>query len=162
MHRRFGAQQTRRFAEAPVFWQQESMAIKQITPEEAHQQMQSGSAYIDVRTEGEFGAGHPEGAVNIPITIPNRATGQMTLNDNFVAVVSSHYTKDQALILGCQSGMRSQHAAEALAQAGYANVSNMRGGFGGSHDTEGWAESGLPASNTVDDSNSYAALKAKN
>jgi rhodanese-related sulfurtransferase len=137
------------------------MAIKQITPAEAHQQMQSGSAYIDVRTEGEFSAGHPADAVNIPIAFPNRATGQMTLNDEFVDVVSSHFPKDRALILGCQSGMRSQHAAEALAQAGYTNVSNMRGGFGGSHDTDGWAGSGLPSSTSVDDSNSYPALKAK-
>lgn len=137
------------------------MAIKQITPEEAHQQMQSGSAYIDVRTEGEFGAGHPASAVNIPVAFPNRATGQMTLNDEFVAVVSAHFTPDQALILGCQSGMRSQHAAEMLAQAGYTNVSNMRGGFGGSHDTPGWASSGLPSSTTCDDSNSYPALKTK-
>jgi rhodanese-related sulfurtransferase len=123
--------------------------------------MQSGSAYIDVRTEGEFSAGHPESAVNIPVAFPNRATGQMMLNDEFVAVVSSHFTKDQALILGCQSGMRSQHAAEMLAQAGYADVSNMRGGFGGSHDTDGWAGSGLPSSTACDDTNSYPALKAK-
>lgn len=137
------------------------MAIKQITPDEANQQMQSGSAYIDVRTEGEFGSGHPAAAVNIPVASPNRATGQMTLNDEFVDVVSKHFSKDQALILGCQSGMRSQHAAEMLAQAGYTNVSNMRGGFGGSHDCAGWASSGLPSSTTVDDSNSYPAMKAK-
>jgi rhodanese-related sulfurtransferase len=137
------------------------MAIKQITPDEAHQQMQRGGAYIDVRTEGEFGAGHPADAVNIPVASPNRATGQMTLNDEFVDVVSKHFSKDRALILGCQSGMRSQHAAEMLAQAGYTNVSNMRGGFGGSHDCAGWADSGLPSSTTVDDSNSYPAMKAK-
>ena len=137
------------------------MAIKQITPQDAHQQMQGGTAYIDVRTEGEFAAGHPAGAVNIPIASPNRATGQMMLNQDFVAVVSAHFQKDQALILGCQSGMRSQHAAEALAQEGFGNVANMLGGFGGSHDSDGWTSLGLPSSGTVDDSNSYAALKTK-
>jgi rhodanese-related sulfurtransferase len=144
-----------------VFWQHRAMAIKQISPDEAHQAMQSGSTYIDVRTEGEFGAGHPADAVNIPVAFPNRATGQMMLNDEFVAVVSAHFGKDQALILGCQSGMRSQHAAEMLAQAGFTNVANMRGGFGGSHDSTGWASEGLPASTAVDDRNSYPALKEK-
>jgi rhodanese-related sulfurtransferase len=146
---------------AAVFWQHRIMTIKQISPNDAHQQMQSGSAYIDVRTEGEFGAGHPADAVNIPVAFPNRATGQMMLNEEFVAVVAAHFGKDHALILGCQSGMRSQHAAEMLAQAGFTNVANMRGGFGGSHDSAGWASEGLPTSTTVDDSNGYPALKAK-
>jgi rhodanese-related sulfurtransferase len=144
-----------------IFWQHRTMAIKHISPDEAHQQMQSGSAYIDVRTEGEFGAGHPADAVNIPVAFPNRATGQMMLNDEFVAIVSAHFGKDQALILGCQSGMRSQRAAEMLAQAGFSSVANMRGGFGGSPDSAGWASAGLPTSTTVDDTNSYPALKAK-
>lgn len=137
------------------------MAVKHITPEEANRQIQAGSAYIDVRTEGEFEAGHPASAVNIPIAIPNRATGQMALNDDFLGVVAAHFTKDQALIIGCQAGPRSQHAAEMLVQAGYANVSNMRGGFGGAPGVAGWAASGLPTSTTCDDSNSYGALKAK-
>jgi rhodanese-related sulfurtransferase len=143
------------------------MPIKQITPEEAHRLMQAGCPYIDVRTEGEFAAGHPESAVNIPVVYPDPAAGGMRLNDDFVQVVAAHFPKDRALIVGCQMGGRSQRAAEMLVQAGYAEVSNLQGGFGGARDAmgrvvaAGWAQSGLPVSTACHDNNSYAALKAR-
>ena len=143
------------------------MAIKQIAPEEAHQLMASGCPYIDVRTEGEFSAGHPAAAVNIPVALPDPASGRMQINSDFVAVVEAHFPKGRSLILGCQSGMRSQRAAEMLAQAGYDDVSNMQAGFGGVHDhtgrtvMPGWAAAGLPVSAECTAANSYAALKAR-
>ena len=143
------------------------MPIKQITPEEAHQLVQSGSAYIDVRTEGEFAAGHPAAAVNIPIVMPHSATGQMQVNPDFVAVVLASFPRQAALVIGCQSGGRSQRAAEMLEQAGYVDVSNVRGGFGGLRDqtgatvVPGWAELGLPTSTACTDANTYRAMKAR-
>ncbi len=143
------------------------MAIKQIAPEEAHRLMASGCPYIDVRTEQEFSAGHPAAAVNIPVALPDPVTGRMQLNPDFIAVVEAHFPKDRPLILGCQSGMRSQRAAEMLVEAGYADVSNMQAGFGGVHDstgrtvTPGWAAAGLPVSTERTEANSYAALKAR-
>jgi len=143
------------------------MAIKQITPEEAHQLVQGGAPYVDVRTEGEFAAGHPAAAVNIPVATPHAGTGQMQINPDFVAVVSSTFPKDAVIVVGCQSGGRSQRAAEMLEQAGFTNVSNMRGGFGGLRDqmgrtiVPGWSESGLPTSADCTDANTYHGLKAR-
>lgn len=143
------------------------MAISQTTPVAAKQLMDQGRRYIDVRTEEEFAHGHPAGAVNIPVAGPDPATGQMALNPQFVAVVGAHFAKDAPIIVGCASGMRSQRAAEMLADAGYTSVTNMQGGFGGARDhagrvvTPGWADAGLPVCRDCGPENSYAGLRAK-
>ena len=60
------------------------------------------------------------------------------------------YPKDKTIIVGCQMGGRSQFAAEILDQAGFNDVSNMQGGFGGAKDAmgrlvaPGWLQSNLP------------------
>jgi rhodanese-related sulfurtransferase len=137
------------------------MPVKQVTPKEANALLKNGSAYVDVRTEREFASGHPEGAVNIPIAFPDSSTGMMRINEEFVSVVQSQFATDTPLVLGCQSGVRSQRAAEVLMQAGFTNVSNMRGGFGGNPETPGWAESGLPICRGCDESHTYSGLKAQ-
>lgn len=143
------------------------MAITQTTPATAKQLMDQGHRYIDVRTEQEFSAGHPASAVNIPVAAPDPATGQMALNPQFLATVGAHFAKDAHIIVGCHSGGRSQRAAEMLADAGYTNVVNMQGGFGGACDqmgrvvTPGWADSGLPVCRDCGPENSYAGLRAK-
>src|SRR5512143_438199 len=122
------------------------MTIQQITPDEVHKLLAEGHRYIDVRTEGEFANGHPATAVNVPIVLPDPTTRQMVMNPDFVRVVEAHFPKDAAIVVGCQSGGRSQRAAEVLAQAGYSHVANMQGGFGGARDetgrtvVEGWQE----------------------
>ena len=141
------------------------MAFQETTPEDAHRLIGQGHRYIDVRTVQEFANGHPANAVNIPVAAPDPATGQMALNPEFLAVVEAHFPKDAPIIVGCQSGMRSQRAAEILAQAGYSNVINMQGGFGGARDqmgrtvTPGWSASGLPVCKDCGAENSYAELR---
>jgi len=143
------------------------MTITQTTPQEAHALLRQGHRYIDVRTETEFAAGHPEGAVNIPVVFPDPATRQMTANPDFVVVVAAHFAKDAPLVVGCQAGGRSQRAAELLAQAGYTNVTNMQGGFGGARDqmgrtvVPGWAECGLPVCKDCGPGNSYGGLRSR-
>jgi rhodanese-related sulfurtransferase len=143
------------------------MAIKQITPDEAQRLINEGIPYIDVRTEREFAAGHPAGAVNVPVLLPDQTGRPSELNQNFVSVVEANFPKSTAVVLGCQSGMRSQRAAELLEHAGYADVSNMQGGFGGGRDASsgapvvGWAPAGLPVSSQCDETNTYAALKTR-
>jgi rhodanese-related sulfurtransferase len=140
------------------------MPIQQTTPAEAHRLMDSGYRYIDVRTEGEFAAGHPSGAVNIPVVLPDAASGQMRINPDFVRVVEAHFAKDDRIIVGCQVGGRSQRAAEILADASFSNVINMQGGFGGLRDATGhvvvagWQESNLPVSTACGADNEYQAL----
>ena len=135
------------------------MAIRQVTPDEANTLLNEGYRYIDVRTEPEFANGHPAGAVNIPIAAPDPRTGQMTINPDFLAVVGAHFPKAAKIVLGCQSGPRSQHAAELLARAGYETVVNMHGGFGGARDQIGWSESGLPVCRDCGPENAYAGLR---
>jgi rhodanese-related sulfurtransferase len=141
------------------------MPIPQLTPEEAHTLLSQGYRYIDVRTEPEFANGHPAGAVNIPIAVPDPATGQITINPDFLSVVEAHFPKDAKIVCGCQSGPRSQRAAEMLAQAGFQTVVNMQGGFGGARDqmgrtiTPGWSESGFPVCRDCGPENSYAGLR---
>jgi rhodanese-related sulfurtransferase len=144
------------------------MAIKEITPQEAHDLLKANpeAVYIDVRTEREFAGGHPVGAVNIPIAFPDPARGMM-MNSDFVKIVESHFGRDKKIIVGCQAGPRSNAAAGVLQQAGYQDVANMIGGFGGMRDQSGkviapgWSASGLPVSQDNGEGVSYASLAAK-
>src|SRR5919108_3272664 len=114
------------------------MAIKEITPQQAHEilQKEGDTVYIDVRTEREFVNGHPEGAVNIPVAFPDPARG-MVMNADFIKAVESNYPKDKKIIVGCQAGPRSNAAAGLLQGAGYQEVSKIVGGFGGMRDPTG-------------------------
>jgi rhodanese-related sulfurtransferase len=144
------------------------MAIKEITPQQAHDVLKADPAavYIDVRTEREFANGHPAGAVNIPVAFPDPARGMMA-NADFVKVVEANYGKDKKIIVGCQAGPRSTAASRMLEQAGYQDLSNMLGGFGGMRDqmgntvTPGWAAAGLPVSDDNGEGVSYESLKLK-
>ena len=144
------------------------MAIKQITPPQAHEILDKDPAviYLDVRTVLEFTAGHPQRGINVPVVFFNQATGQPTPNPDFLKVAEASIPKDATVIVGCQAGGRSQRAAEIMTQAGYANVSNMQGGFGGGQDqmgrvVPGWRDSGLPVSTENGEEVSYPSLAAK-
>jgi rhodanese-related sulfurtransferase len=144
------------------------MEVKEVTPQQAHDLLMANadSVYIDVRTEREFVAGHPQGAVNIPVAFPEPGRG-MAMNADFVKVVESHFPKDKKIVVGCQAGPRSKAAAGLLQQAGYQDVSNMVGGFGGMRDpmgtviAPGWASLGLPISQDNGEGTSYQSLSAK-
>ena len=144
------------------------MAITQITPPEAHQTLSQDAAtiYLDVRTEAEFQAGHPERAINIPVIFFDQAAGRPVPNPHFLTVVEANIPKEATVVVGCQAGGRSQRAAEIMQQAGYAQVSNMMGGFGGGQDQRGqaiagWQEAGLPVNADTGDGVSYASLAEK-
>jgi rhodanese-related sulfurtransferase len=122
------------------------MAIRQLTTADAARELSAAPAavYLDVRTPQEFDAGHPAGARNVPVLVFDAATRRPRPNPEFLAVVERHFPSGTTLLVGCQSGMRSQRACELLADAGYTDLANVRGGFGGSEDAPGWQESGLP------------------
>lgn len=102
----------------------------------AYELQQAGHRYLDVRTEGEFSAGHPEGAVNIPYMY--KTGSGMTKNTHFLEQVSRVFGKDDEIIVGCQSGKRSLMAATELCSAGFTAVTDIAGGF------STWRESELP------------------
>ena len=144
------------------------MAIAQITPPQAHQTLSQDAAvvYLDVRTEAEFQAGHPERAVNIPVVFFDQAAGRPVPNPHFLTVVEAAIPKEATVVVGCQAGGRSQRAAEIMQQAGYTQVSNMMGGVGGGQDQQGqaiagWQEAGLPVNADNGDGVSYASLAQK-
>jgi len=143
------------------------MAIRQIEPPQAHEILSNDpqALYLDVRTEGEFAQGHAEGAINIPV-IFIKGPGVSEENADFLSVAQKLLPQGKKLVVGCLSGGRSQHACEILEQAGYTDLSNVRGGFGGARDgsgrviVAGWRDAGLPVSDEVSESG-YQALRKK-
>jgi rhodanese-related sulfurtransferase len=128
------------------------MDIPHTTPQETQEALTADpkATYLDVRTEAEFEQGHPPRALNVPIMLFDASGGPAKLNERFVDVVRRHIDPAATVFVGCQSGMRSQRAAELLARAGFQSVTNVSGGFGGIKDragnviTPGWRDSGLP------------------
>ena len=127
------------------------MTIPQTTPPEAFDMLRQhpDAVYLDVRTAPEFEAGHPAGARHVPVTFFG-ANGQPQPNPDFVAEVEALVGRDTKLLVGCQAGGRSQRACELLHDAGFSDVTNVRGGFSGARDQTGrtvipgWRETGLP------------------
>lgn len=142
--------------------------IRQITPTEASVLLEENenAVYLDVRSEPEFRAGHPAGAYNVPLLHLDEATGRPEPNTEFERVVADTISRTQSVIVGCQSGGRSQRAAEILAGLGFIDVANMQGGFGGARDpsgqvsTAGWQELGLPIETEAQTGRSYDELSA--
>ena len=143
------------------------MPIKQQKPTDAHDTLTKNpdAIYLDVRTEGEFAQGHATGAINVPVVFI-KGPGNMQLNDDFTTVVEKVLPKNAKLIVGCQAGGRSQRACEILEEAGYTDLTNVVGGFGGQRDqsgaviVKGWRDEGLPVSSETGDV-SYQALRGK-
>jgi rhodanese-related sulfurtransferase len=143
------------------------MSIKQVEPPQAYEILQQNrdAIYVDVRTEEEFAQGHPAGAVNLPVVFL-KAGAAPAPNPSFLEVAQKVLAQDKKLVVGCMAGGRSQRACEILEQAGYSDLTNVRGGFGGARDATGeivvvgWRDAGLPVSRELGDS-SYRSLCEK-
>ena len=138
-----------------------STTIRFLTTRQAHQQQAGGAVYLDVRSIPEFEQGHPAGAFNVPLLHLDPATGQMRPNPDFLPVVRANFPPDTPMVVGCKMGGRSQQACEILSNAGYHDVANVLGGFGGNPQTghKGWAQEGLPVDQKADPAHEYATLK---
>jgi rhodanese-related sulfurtransferase len=143
------------------------MPINQQVPPEAYETLKKNpdALYLDVRTEAEFAAGHPEGAINIPVVFI-KGPGQMQVNPEFVEIAEKVISRDRKLVVGCMAGGRSQRACEMLDEAGYTDLTNVVGGFGGQRDASGkvvvagWKDAGLPVTTELGDA-SYQAQRTK-
>lgn len=115
---------------------------------EAHQKMQEGWTYLDVRSAQEFADGHAKGAVNIPLM--HKGLLGLKPNPEFVTQVETRIPQQTKLVIGCAVGGRSAKACDILLQQGYTQVANIDGGFVGKNDPatgeriKGWKEEGLP------------------
>lgn len=137
---------------------------KVVTPEEAAALLAQGYTYVDVRSEPEFEAGHPEGALNVPIS--HASPSGMQPNPEFLSVVEQAFAKDAKLVIGCKSGGRSKRAAALLTGAGFTEVVDMGPGWDGSRDafgrvTPGWSASNLPKEIGTSERQSYAGVKQR-
>jgi rhodanese-related sulfurtransferase len=143
------------------------MSIKQVEPPQAFEILQKNpeAIYLDVRTEAEFAQGHPSGAINIPVVFLKPGAAPQP-NDSFLPVAEKLLPRDKKLVVGCMAGGRSQRACEILEQAGFSDLTNVRGGFGGARDATGailvpgWRDAGLPVSTELGES-AYQSLQVK-
>jgi phage shock protein E len=78
---------------------------------------QPGVTMIDVRTPEEYAAGHVEGAININVEGPTFSSDIGKLD------------KNGAYALYCHSGRRSALATDQMSQAGFAKITNLKGGI---------------------------------
>jgi phage shock protein E len=85
----------------------------QLSAKDALAHLKNGALLIDVRSPGEFNSGHLPTAINIPL-------------DEIGTVLPRRVKeKNQALLLHCQSGMRSGMAKKTLNGMGYTNAFNL-------------------------------------
>ena len=78
----------------------------------AHELVAKGGRLVDVRTPGEFAAGHLSGARNIPLYELGGRLGELE-------------PKDGPIVLYCASGTRSAMAKRTLKRAGFTGVHNL-------------------------------------
>jgi rhodanese-related sulfurtransferase len=102
-------------------------------------QLPAAAMLLDCREDGEWAAGHIDGAVHIPMNeIPTR-----------LADASAKVTPERQIVVVCKVGSRSAHVAGWLNRNGYDAV-NLDGGM------LAWATSGRPMI-TDDGSTPYVA-----
>ena len=96
----------------------------EISVSEAFTKYQSGALVLDVRTQEEWNEFHAPNTTLIPL-------------DQLAARVNE-VPKDREIVVVCRSGNRSQEGRDILLNAGFTQVTSMKGGL-----TE-WRASGYP------------------
>jgi len=114
-------------------WKQAGLpvaTVEQITADQLHVRLQSdGLQVLDVRRQGEWDAGHIDGAAWWPL-------------DNF-KVSPPELDYDAPLAVHCKGGYRSMIASSLLERAGFKHVLNVTGGF------DAWQQAKLPVVTAV-------------
>jgi hydroxyacylglutathione hydrolase len=126
---RVGIEDPRGFLQGGIAaWKQAGLPlanVPQIAVQELSDKRQdNGVQVLDVRREGEWQAGHIEGAEWFPL-------------DNF-KISAPELDSSVAVAIHCQGGYRSMIACSLLQRAGLENVVNVVGGF------DAWRQAGLP------------------
>jgi rhodanese-related sulfurtransferase len=138
--------------------------IERVLPERAQELLGEGYVYLDVRSEPEFERGHVPGALNVPLM--RRGASGLVENPDFLPVVEAAFGKDEPLLVGCQTGVRSLRAAKLLSAAGYTNLYELMTGIDGSRDAfgrslPGWTKKGLPIETEIGPGQAYTAVKQR-
>jgi len=96
----------------------------EISVSEAFTKYQNGTFVLDVRTQEEWDEYHAPNTTLIPLDqLPNRLT---------------ELPKDKEIVIVCRSGNRSAQARDLLLNAGFTQVTSMKGGL------NEWRASGYP------------------
>ena len=100
------------------------MMIKEIDASDLQNRIADGDEFtlLDIRSAGELAQGVLPDAEHLPM--------------HLIPLRISELPREKDVILYCHSGARSYHACAYLAQQGYENVINLRGGI------LNWARSG--------------------
>ncbi|MCD9185001.1 MAG: rhodanese-like domain-containing protein [Pyrinomonadaceae bacterium] len=99
--------------------------IKQVTVQETGEAVKKENVqFIDVRTPEEYAGGHAPKAANHPL--------------DKIETELAKLDKNKPVYVICQTGRRSQKAAETLQKAGFREIYNVKGG------TSEWISAGLP------------------
>ncbi len=143
------------------------MTIRSAIPTEASELLEGEEGWIclDVRCVEEFEAGHPAGALNIPLGLLDPTGRGLQANPEFLEAVKQRFPTDARLVLSCAAGVRSMHACQALEAEGYTELVNMHGGFGGAGDMmggisqPGWQALDLPVDSGAPAGRSWEELR---
>jgi rhodanese-related sulfurtransferase len=107
----------------------QTASVLELSPAQAYTQFQQGVFFLDVRTQAEWNQFHIQGSTLIPLEqLPSRL---------------HELPKDKPIIVVCQSGQRSLQGAGILLQAGFTQVSHVKGGY------QAWMAGGYPVLNGV-------------
>jgi rhodanese-related sulfurtransferase len=171
-------------AEASVPAEKRTVRGLYLTATDAYQMVSEDPAnvlFIDVRTRGELQfIGMPKLVdAHVPIMVEAAppqwddvsSSFKLVRNSDFVAAVDKRLaqkrlTRDAAIVVICQGGLRAARAADALTNAGFTTVYTVVDGFEGDPVAEGpmkglrlvngWRNAGLPWTNKLDRSKMYA------
>lgn len=110
---------------AVMFGMQQLQAADGIDVKQASTMSKQGALLLDVRERDEYTAGHAPDAQLIPL-------GQLSSRLSEIAAY-----KDKPVVVMCRSGRRSAKAVALLQEAGYSQVSNVKGGI------QAWEGEGL-------------------
>jgi rhodanese-related sulfurtransferase len=97
---------------------------EEISPLDAQSMINGGAVVVDVRTYEEFIAGHIEKSLYMPL-------------DELPALLAA-LPRDRLIITVCRTGVRSTQAREIIQEAGYTQVTSLKGGI------EAWLAANLP------------------
>lgn len=93
-----------------------SKGVRNISTQELKGELgNKNKQFIDVRTPGEFKGNHIHQFKNIPLNQLPQKLDQLS--------------KDQEVVVICQSGMRSTKASKILKKNGFNKVTNVKGGM---------------------------------
>jgi phage shock protein E len=89
-----------------------SLSRGSVSSPEAHRLVEAGALLVDVRTPGEFSAGHLPGAVSLPVQELEPRMAELG-------------GKDRPIVVYCRSGSRSGRAKRVLEGAGFTAVHDL-------------------------------------